>query len=81
MQVCCSCEAEIDHPESLDDFMRYEMLNGCGESTLRLSSLLRYGEPQVSESQCSQLGLNLSQAKAYISAISQELSIIQGKLN
>lgn len=67
-------------PKDLEDTSSYRLLKGDKERghAAVLSSMLRDGMPHVSDRQASALGLNPSQAKAYVSALSQELSIIQG---
>ena len=56
----------------------HKVLDGDGDVRCVLSCLVKNGEPRITPAAASELGLNPSQCEAYISALSKELSIIQG---
>lgn len=81
-----SCETEIASPDYLrspESKAKYGLLNAQGKPTFSLRRALAGVE--VSKRMLSlisqELGLNTSQCEAYMAALTQELSIIQGNMN
>ncbi|XP_067944855.1 NFX1-type zinc finger-containing protein 1-like [Watersipora subatra] len=74
------CEKDKRPPNTSASMASYYRVPIDENSYITLSSLLQDGDVVVSPSTAAKFGLNPSQCKAYISALSQELSIIQAEL-
>ncbi|XP_067944849.1 NFX1-type zinc finger-containing protein 1-like [Watersipora subatra] len=73
------CQKDIRKPAGLTSMAEYYLPTADKNHYIRLSSVVRDGQAIVSRSTAAKFGLNPSQCKAYISALSQELSIIQAE--